>query len=232
MNRNVAIGIGDRLRSDANKKPYRDTVWPGAIQFYRAFAYDRNDPAWHYKSRVLQSKKEGLDQNFGIGLFGYMRNGLSVLLLALAKMEDKNTARNIPAVAAAAAKRRAKKNDGAEALVAGSVGEEVRKLLCNYIACVALQFWLMMHERWMEVDPAQIDKAIDYCPPYIFYFHHNTDFTQSHSETKPKPVSRGGRKMKAAVAEDAVEERRRTGIFSCRAASEKEERSKKTGRRR
>ncbi len=148
MNRNAAIDIGQRLRDDAKAKPYRDNVWPHVIQFYRPFVYDHDDPALHYRHRVLLGDHDELDRHFDIGLFGHMRNGLSVVLLALAKMEDKNTARNIPAVAGSNNKRARKSSaDAGDAVVVGSVSEEVRKLLCNYIACIALQFWLMIHRQ-------------------------------------------------------------------------------------
>lgn len=74
--------ITDSTSVDKRNNGYTDRVWPNAIRYYRPCSLTSPSSAQHYAEFVLNGE---LDPHFKFGLFGSTRNGLSIVLLALAK---------------------------------------------------------------------------------------------------------------------------------------------------
>ena len=213
----------ERLVRDTQSSFYRDTVWPSALEFYRPLVFEQGGAAEHYKQRALGlqpgNEQSELDPFFpDIGLFGRFRNGLSVLMLALATMPDKKTTGKIPRVkgpirqsrstastaaasasaasSSAAAAAMDEQADEEDTSMSTSAGEVARKILCSYIACVALHFWLLINKRWVELDPQQLHKLKEYMPPYLFDFHPSTDFTDAQRTEVAKERAAAAKKKR------------------------------------
>jgi hypothetical protein len=86
----------------------------------------------------------------------------------------------------------------------------MRKVVCNYIALVSLQFWTLVRRRWLELDPKQLDRLREHLPPVLFYFHHATDFSQGKATKKHKkkaaPAKPAGKKKGRGAAAAAADE--------------------------
>lgn len=165
-----------RLHADG----HRNSVWPNVIQYYQPFKLYRNNAFAHYEVKVLQSS---LDRYFPVGLFGTCANGLSLVLLALAKVpksakSQKKTAEGSSSSSSAAAAADAAADDDAS-----NGTDKIKGLLYHYITLICLQYWTLVHERWMELNPIAKD-VTQYLPEYMFIFHHTTDWTQSFKDTK------------------------------------------------
>jgi hypothetical protein len=189
-----------RLAKDIKQPVYEDTVWPRAIKGYRPVLPSGADVLAHYQNVVLYDpglpEDRQLDPHFGIGLFGHLRNGLSVVIRALAKTETKVSSHILK-----------QSPMHAESKLDGPV-EKAKLVLCDYIILVALHFWLLARGRWLELDPKQI-KAEFFQPSYLFYFHHKTDFNVKRSEQeekKAKKMNQSKRRKGAMKAEPVKQE--------------------------
>lgn len=176
-----------RLQEDGNK----NTVWPSALKFYIPFRLFRDHPFEHYGQKVLGDTK---DPHFDIGLFGSCNNGLSVLLLALAKEPEakKKSHRAAESSSSSAAAASSSSDDSPSNI------SKLKKLLCHYITLVALQYWTIVQRRWVELDPKSVAEASHYLPECMFFFHHSTDFTQSFKDEKRPRKGKSKKKKKKA----------------------------------
>ena len=50
-----------------------------------------------------------------------------------------------------------------------TVNENAVTTLCDYITMVSLQYWTLIRERWMELDPQRRNMNSDYRPPYLLF---------------------------------------------------------------
>jgi hypothetical protein len=190
-----------RLQADN----HRNSVWPRVIEYYQPFHPHGNNAFTHYEVKVLMASH---DRYFNVGLFGKCANGLSLLLLSLGKASKTNKAQRKNAAAAAAS------SSSAAALSDEPSGEEkLKNVLYHYITMICLQYWTLVHGRWLELDPVASKNATRYLPEYMFIFHHTTDWTQSFKdakrdrkgdEKKPKKKSKDKPVNEEAPAAEAV----------------------------
>lgn len=161
-----------RLQADGD----RNSIWPNAIQFYQPFQLFADDPIAHYDEKVLQSSR---DRYFDVGLFGQCANGLTIILLALAKASKSfKTQKKGASAAASSSSSRTQRNEEP------SGAEKLKTVLFHYITLICLQYWTLVHRRWMELDPSTRKDSAKYLPECLFIFHHSTDWTQNCKDFK------------------------------------------------
>jgi hypothetical protein len=178
------------LRNDIQMDFERVNSWKKSIVGYRMCPSlelktnglsVRNYLAQHYVNNITH----GQDPYFHCPLFGGLHNGLSVIMLALAHGQDYSSLIKT---------NEAKRRRGSNSSVAATSDEidddgdcndsDASDILIDYIILVCIQFWSLINERWMELDPTSPLMRVQWKPSYLLYLFHAVDLGKELSHDK------------------------------------------------